>query len=168
MRQKQQNARAYGCMMNVFKCRKFHQAKRAAHFSGGAAHNIIFTGLVSRERARDILLASDVSLVLLRKSPLFETVIPSKLLEAFAAGCPAVVGVSGEAKRLVLEAGGGIPVEPENAEAVAAAIDQLATKPDMRTAMGAAAREYVHREFDRRTWATRYVDLIHGICRPAA
>ena len=131
-------------------------------------HNIIFTGLVSRERARDILLASDVSLVLLRKSPLFETVIPSKLLEAFAAGCPAVVGVSGEAKRLVLEAGGGIPVEPENAEAVAAAIDQLATKPDMRTAMGAAAREYVHREFDRRTWATRYVDLIHGICRPAA
>ena len=59
-------------------------------------------------------------------------------------------------------------MEPENAEAVAAAIDQLATKPDMRTAMGAAAREYVHREFDRRTWATRYVDLIHGICRPAA
>ena len=129
--------------------------------------NIIFTGLVTREEARDILLASDVALVLLKKSPLFEKVIPSKLLEAFAAGCPAVVGVGGEAKRLVQEAGGGLPVEPEDAEAVAAAIDQLAAAPGTRALMSSAAKEYVCREFDRRTWARRYLDLIEGICRSA-
>lgn len=125
--------------------------------------NLVFTGLVAREEARDILLASDVALVLLKNSPVFETVIPSKLLEAFAAGCPVVLGVDGEAKRILLEAEGGVPIRPEDPAALAAAIEKLAESPEVRASMAASAKAYVAREFDRAVWAQRFLDHMKEI-----
>ena len=58
------------------------------------------------DRAGDILGATDVALVVLKKSPLFLTVLPSKMFEAMGAGKPVVLGVGGEVK-VVLEQSGG-------------------------------------------------------------
>ena len=122
--------------------------------------NVRFTGLVPREEARDILRASDIAMVLLRRSDVFETVIPSKMLEAFAAGCPVVLGVKGEAKRILEEAGAGIAVEPEDAEGLAAALAKMANEPERRKGMGVAGRLFVEREYNREKWATEYLEMI--------
>ena len=69
----------------------------------------------------------DVSLIHLKNSPLFGTVIPSKLFESMGMGLPVLMGVpEGEATGIVRETGCGLVVEPENPEAMAAAIVNMA------------------------------------------
>jgi glycosyltransferase involved in cell wall biosynthesis len=109
--------------------------------------------------------ASDIALVLLRRLPVFETVIPSKLLEAFAAGAPVILGVQGEAKRILEESAGGIAITPEDSQALEEALLKLATSPEERESLGRAGRLYVEREFDRRLWAQRYLDVLGQIGR---
>lgn len=134
-----------------------------AHTRRDGIDTVTFTGLVTHERALELLRASDVSLVLLRKSPLFRTVLPSKLFEAMAAGRPVILGVEGEARALLLRARGGIPVEPENADALAAAIVKLAGDDRLRRELGEAGRAFIEREYDRRAWAARYLSLLNDV-----
>ena len=60
--------------------------------------------------------AIDVSLVPLKKSDTFKTVIPSKIFEAAAMETPILLGVEGQAKEIIDEYGAGICFEPENTE----------------------------------------------------
>jgi glycosyltransferase involved in cell wall biosynthesis len=130
--------------------------------------NVRFTGLVARQRIPSILAASDISLVTLRPSELFKTVLPSKMFESMAAARPIVLGVDGEARDVLDRAGAGVAVAPGDADALAAAIADLARHPDRRRAMGSAGAQFVEREFSRRTWAHRYLDLFDGLAgRPA-
>jgi len=122
--------------------------------------NVCLTGLVERDRARDILRASDVTLVLLRKAGVFETVIPSKMLEAFAAGCPVVLGVGGEARRILEAANAGIVIDPESTEQLMAAIERLADRPEERLRLGESGRRYVAAKFDRSIWARRLLERL--------
>jgi glycosyltransferase involved in cell wall biosynthesis len=150
-------------------------AELASIRSGAASRglsNVSFTGLVPRDRARDILTASDVSLVTLRDSPLFRTVLPSKMFEAMAAGKPIVLGVGGEAREVLQRAGCGIAIDPEDAGAMCEAVERLAADQDLRRRMGEAGRQFVQREFDRRTWAESYLALLEqvavsSVCRPS-
>jgi glycosyltransferase involved in cell wall biosynthesis len=43
----------------------------------------------------------------------------------------------------------------------------LAADPQRRKAMGEAGAEFVEREFSRRTWACRYLDVLDGVPRMA-
>jgi len=54
-----------------------------------------------------------VSLVLLRKLDLFLTVIPSKKFGSMLMKKPIIIGVDGEGKEIINEAGSGIAIEPE-------------------------------------------------------
>ncbi len=130
--------------------------------------NVTFTGLVARDRLPSLLAASDVMLVTLTASEVFKTVLPSKIFEAMAAERPVVLAVEGEARGVLERSGGGVAVAPGNAEALAAAILQLAGDPALRTALGAAGRTFVEREFDRRVWAARYLALLEGVHLPEA
>lgn len=56
----------------------------------------------------------DTSIIHLRKTPLFKTVIPSKLFECMAMGLPVLHGVEGESAEIVTETGVGITFQPEN------------------------------------------------------
>lgn len=67
-----------------------------------------------RQEALNVLGAVDVSLVLLRNTPLFETVIPSKIFEAMALAKPIVLGVRGESRDIVVEqTRSGVAITPE-------------------------------------------------------
>jgi glycosyltransferase involved in cell wall biosynthesis len=107
-----------------------------------------------------VLTAADVSLVLLMKDDLFKTVLPSKMFEAMAMECPIVLGVEGEAKALLEEAGAGIAIAPENAEQLAAAVVQLADNAELRVRLGRQGAEYVREHYDRAKLAARYLDLL--------
>lgn len=73
--------------------------------------------------------AADALLVHLKRDPLFSITIPSKTQAYLRAGRPILIGVPGDASELVREASAGVCFEPENADALAAAVTQLASMP---------------------------------------
>src|SRR5215472_4602195 len=102
-----------------------------------------------RERIPAIIAASNVCLVLLKKSELFKTVIPTKVLEFMSCGRPLVAGVEGEAADLINRARGGICVTPGDAQGLAEAVRFLRGNSGMREQMGHDARQFVVRELGR-------------------
>ena len=61
-----------------------------------------------REKIPAYICASDVCLVLLKRTPVFETVIPTKMLEFMSCARPVILGVEGQAKKIVQELRPGI------------------------------------------------------------
>ncbi len=122
--------------------------------------NVIFTGRQPKQRMASFLAASDVSLVHLIKTPLFETVIPSKIFEALGMRRPIIVGVAGDARELVQQSGGGIAIEPENDAQLLEVLDQLRTEPSRCTEMGNSGYEFVNTHFDRDRLALEYLEIL--------
>ena len=127
----------------------------------GLTH-VTVTGLVPRERIPSYLAATDISLVTLKRTDVFKTVLPSKMFEAMAARSPILLAVEGEAKQILEAAGAGLAVPPADADAMTGAILELAATPERRAAMGAAGVRFVEREFGRRVWAERYLQILAG------
>jgi len=103
--------------------------------------NLLFVDTVQRSEIRRYLSILDAAVVHLKDTPLFETVIPSKIFEAMAMGIPLVHGVRGESAAIVAEAGAGIVVPPEDAQAIAAALVRIADDPALAARLGGAGRE---------------------------
>lgn len=97
--------------------------------------NVRFVGLVSKDDVVRYWSVLDLALVPLRKNPVFRTVLPSKLFESLAMGVPVLLGVEGEASRLVGEAGVGLCLEPEHVPALVQAIRHLGSCPGELQAM---------------------------------
>ena len=101
-----------------------------------------------------------MSLVLLRKRPTFESVIPSKIFEAMAMARPIILGVRGESQRIVEAAGAGVCIEPENDAELAAAVAELATVQSRARSLGESGQRYVTEHYDRRRLAARFEQLL--------
>jgi glycosyltransferase involved in cell wall biosynthesis len=76
--------------------------------------NVTFVDPIQKDKVPYYLAATDVSLVPLKKSDVFKTVIPSKIFEAAAMQTPILLGVEGEAQKIIEEFDAGICFEPEN------------------------------------------------------
>jgi hypothetical protein len=63
--------------------------------------NVHFVGEQPRERVPSYIATSDVSLVPLRRKPLFTKVLPSKIFEIMGCARPLILGVDGEARTAV-------------------------------------------------------------------
>lgn len=103
---------------------------------------------------------TDACVVHLRDSPLFRTVIPSKIFEAMVARRPIVLGIRGETAEIVEEAGAGICVEPEDAAAVVEAVARLRRNRDEYRSMADSGFKYVFENHDRKRLANRYWNLL--------
>ncbi len=128
--------------------------------------NVVFAGERPREEVPRWIAGSHACAVLLRKTDVFLTVVPSKMLEIMAAARPIILGVGGEARALLERAGAGIAIEPENAEELAQTILDLRAKSQLRAALGESGRRFVDREFRRAALAQRYLALLSGLCAP--
>jgi glycosyltransferase involved in cell wall biosynthesis len=118
--------------------------------------NLRFLGPQPRVKIPEYLSASDVCLVLLRRDPLFKTVLPTKMLEFMACSRPIIAGVEGLTQELIDRSGAGLSIEPENVDQLVDAIMTLANNPQLRCEMGAAGRRFAVSEFSRRATAERY------------
>ena len=127
--------------------------------------NLIFVDQQPRERIPAFIHASDVCLVLLKKTELFKTVIPTKMLEFLSCAKPVILGVDGQARQLLEEAAGGIVIEPENVEALVRAMERLATIPQEREEMGRNGRAYILARCSRKSTAETYVDVLQDVIR---
>jgi len=126
-------------------------------------HNLLILPQQPREKIPEFIRASDVCLVLLKKSEIFKTVLPTKLLEFMACGRPVILGVEGQASRILLDSGGGICIEPENAAALAEAICLLHDDGALRQRLGNAGREYAVKIFSRGQKAATYVQVLEKL-----
>lgn len=125
--------------------------------------NVCFVDQQRREDIPAYICASDVCLVPLRKSELFTTVLPTKLLEFMACARPVILGVDGLARRIVQEANAGIVVEPENPTDLAEAIERLAAEPELCAVLGRNGRHYVLQNFTRRQKAAAYMRVLEDL-----
>ena len=125
--------------------------------------NIMFLGQQPRETIPSYVSASDLCLVMLKKTELFKTVIPTKLLEYMACERPVVVAVDGQARKIIEEAGAGVFVEPEDSQALVKAIMELAKNPQQRRQMGASGRHYIVTGFSREKTAEDYITVLKAL-----
>jgi glycosyltransferase involved in cell wall biosynthesis len=88
--------------------------------------NVIFLEPVSKQEIARYWSLLDVSIIHLKKTKLFTTVIPSKLFECMAMGIPVLHGVQGESAEIVEREGVGLLFEPENAGALVQGLEKLA------------------------------------------
>lgn len=96
-----------------------HGARKAALIEEAqrmGLDNVIFLDSVPKEEVASYWSLLDVSIIHLRKTELFTTVIPSKLFECMGMGIPVLHGVAGESAEIVRREGVGEVFEPENAE----------------------------------------------------
>jgi colanic acid biosynthesis glycosyl transferase WcaI len=124
--------------------------------------NVQFLAQQPRERIPAYVSAADVCLVMLKKTELFKTVIPTKLLEYMACERPVIVAVDGQARQIVEEAGAGVFVEPENSKALVKAVLDLAEDPEHRRQMGANGRQYIVNRLSREKTARDYLTVLEA------
>lgn len=106
----------------------------------------------------------DVSIIHLRRTDLFTTVIPSKLFECMAMGIPVLHGVRGESAQIVEAEGAGLTFEPEDATQLRDRLVELADDRDLAARLGANGLAGA-RNYDRRHLAGRMLDVIED-CLP--
>ncbi len=108
--------------------------------------NAIFCTSVPRHDVPRYWSLLDVSLIHLRGTELFKTVIPSKMFECMGMGIPILLGVQGEAAEILRQSGAGIAFEPEDSQQLAEQLKSLFRDPQMLKEMSSlgisAAKEY--------------------------
>jgi hypothetical protein len=87
---------------------------------------VIFIDSVPKDEVARYWSLLDVSVIHLRRTELFSTVIPSKLFECMGMGLPVLHGVAGESADIVEREGVGIVFEPESTGQLVAGIRRLA------------------------------------------
>lgn len=125
--------------------------------------NVRFLGVQPRERMPRLYAASDLCVVPLRKSELFQTVLPSKIFEIMGMGKPLVIAVDGEARQVVEEAGAGTFVPPGDSDALHDGIAGLLATPERLREYGLRGRDFAARSYDRRTLARRFLDVLESV-----
>ncbi len=128
----------------------------------GVEDRFIFTGVIAYDRVPLYINASDTCtapFIFARNAKI--GLSPLKLYEYMACGKPVVASnISGVSD--VLEAsGGGIPVPPENPEALAESILKLLENPGLRTKLGSKGLSYVTENY---SWHS-VAEKVNEICK---
>lgn len=125
--------------------------------------NVRFLDQQPRETIPSFISASDLCLVLLKKTDVFKTVLPTKMLEYMSCARPVILGVEGQAQQIMEDAGAGLVIEPENADALAAAITQLDNNRELGTSLGERGRAYILQKYSRASTAEKYLTVLRDV-----
>lgn len=118
--------------------------------AAGLSHTVHFMGRHPVDSMPQWFAQADALLVTLRREPIFALTIPSKVQSYMACARPLIAALDGEGARVIEEAGAGLTVPGEDADALARAVLELSTMPaEQREAMGRLGREYFLKEFER-------------------
>jgi len=121
--------------------------------------NVRFVDTVPKGEVARYWSLLDVSIIHLKRTELFTTVIPSKLFECMGMGIPVLHGVAGESADIVRREGVGIAFEPENVQALVEALLRLKTDAVLRTRL-AQAGPAAARHYDRGELALRMLGVL--------
>lgn len=125
-------------------------------------HNVRLIPRQPKERMPALWSVCDLSIVPLRDTPVFATVIPSKIFESMGMGVPILMSLpEGEATRIVRSTVSGICVAPESPEAMAAAIEALAGDAQRMLELRVTARAAAPLH-SRETQAARMLEILEN------
>lgn len=123
--------------------------------------NCLFFDPVSKTALKEIVANADIGLMILKNVPAFYYgTSPNKFFDYIASGLPVINNYPGWLADLINENKCGIAVEPNNANAFADALENLADHPELRAELGKNARVLAEREFSRETLAGSFVDFL--------
>ena len=128
------------------------------------ADNVLLLPLQSREKLPEMLAASDVGLIV-QKRNVISFNMPSKIPLLLASGRPIVgsVPATGTAAKAIQLSGGGIIVEPESPDAMAAAVHDLYANPTLGARLGNAGRQFAEENYSLEQALNRYEGLLSHI-----
>jgi glycosyltransferase involved in cell wall biosynthesis len=111
--------------------------------------NVEIPGRFLPEAMPAVLSQASALLVTLSRSPILGMTVPSKLQTYLAAGKPIIAALDGEGARVVSDAGAGVAVPAEDAQALANAVLRLQRmSQDELNEMGERGRKYYKAHFD--------------------
>ena len=124
------------------------------------ADNVLLLPLQPREQLPEMLATADVSLIV-QKSNVIAFNMPSKIPLALASGRAIVAAVpaNGTAARVIKESGGGMIVEPESPEALAAAVLDIYNNSALATKLGNQGRQFAEKHFSFEQAIEQYEEL---------
>lgn len=118
--------------------------------------NVIFTGMLPKDRMAEVMSAADAALVHLRGADLFSTVMPSKVFEYMAMEIPIIMGVRGQAGDVVEEARAGVPMTPDSPDSLLECIAEI----QRRGKDAFSGRSYVAEHFNRDRLAGEMLEIL--------
>ena len=108
--------------------------------------NVIFVDSVAKDEVARYWSLLDVCIVHLKDTPLFQTVIPSKIFESMGMGIPLVHGVLGESAEIIEDESIGWVVQPEDSDQMTKTLLEAYENGDTLKAMSlncqTAAKKY--------------------------
>ena len=125
--------------------------------------NMTFLSQQPREAIPLFISASDACLVMLKKTDLFKTVIPTKMLEFMACARPVILAVDGQAREIMEAGHAGVYVEPENVKQLVDAVQQLAANAELCRTLGQNGRAHIVKHFSRQQTARDYLQILARI-----
>ncbi|MEL4894249.1 glycosyltransferase family 4 protein [Crocosphaera sp. Alani8] len=131
------------------------------------ATNVILRPFQPRSKLPEMLAAADVGMVM-QKHNVISFNMPSKIQVLLASG-RAIIGsvpLNGTAARAIKKSGGGLVVPPEDAEALASAIEHLYANPQLVESLGERGRDYAKRVYNFDFILDRYEELLLSLKKP--
>ena len=138
------------------------KAKLKARAAEMGLTNVTFVDSVSKAEVVRYWSILDVSIVHLKKTSLFESVIPSKIFECMGMGIPIAHGVSGESAGIIKACRAGMTFEPESSEGLLEVLHQLASEKELYEEMSRCGQESA-KSFDRAALAERMLEVIRDV-----
>lgn len=131
-----------------------------------ALDNVRMLGPVPRNQVPALLSTADVCLLTHAQTDSFRALLPNRLFDYMAAGCPVILCLlPGDASAVLEEAGGGIRVNPGDPEAAGKAILHYLEHPEEAGKAGQSGQAYVFKHFRREALAEKYLEIIQARMR---
>lgn len=144
-----------------------HGAKKEALVQKAEAmslKNVIFIDSVPKDEVVRYWSLLDLSIIHLKNTPLFTSVIPSKMFECMGMAIPILHGVAGESAAIVTDEKAGVIFEPENSDDLILKLLSIKNNPDQyrqlqdNCLIGA-------KKYDRSTLAQKMLNELENIIK---
>ncbi|HLE15714.1 MAG TPA: glycosyltransferase family 4 protein [Anaerolineales bacterium] len=122
--------------------------------------NVFFLPPLPKNAIPSALAAADACIAILKPIPMYATVYPNKVFDYMAAGRPVILAIDGVIREVVEGSAAGVYVPPGDPQALAEAIQYLATHQQEAREMGLHGRQTVEDRFDRSVLAGRLARLM--------
>ncbi len=124
--------------------------------------NVVFVPSVPKDEVVRYWSLLDTSIIHLKKSDLFKTVIPSKMFECMGMAIPILHGVEGESASIVTRHKIGLTFEPENEFALIERLFQLQDDHELRMRLSRNGPPSA-RAYDRRELARNMLEILEKV-----
>lgn len=124
--------------------------------------NVSILPVIPKEEVSAYIACADIALVNLKKTDLFLGALPSKIFENAAMGKPILLGLKGEAEKVIDKYGAGLSFEPENEEDFLEKLEELIKNKEFyKSCVKGCAK--LAKDYDRNLIAKQMLDTIKKI-----